>query len=146
MARSFNILILTLIGAGIILFLDAGRPNDARAWELVTGRISKMVEVNGKIQLTVLTDPQANDDHKSTTSNILTQTTIDLEVPRDELPPRLKEGDLIRIWRQSDNQLKPLRISYSRGYDPTGVRSRLSGRGRRSSASRGGGKGGHGGR
>ncbi len=145
MAKSFNILILTLIGAGIIFFLDAGLPNKARAWELVTGRISTMVEVNGKVQLTVLTDSQADESQESTSSNISTQTTIDLEVPRQELPPRLKEGDLIRIWRQNDNSLKPLRISYSRGYDPTGVRSRLSSRGRRSGRGRGGGNGGHGG-
>ena len=145
MARSFNILILTLIGAGIILFLDAGRPNQARAWELMTGRITTMIEVNGKIHLTVLTNSQSNDSPKPAPSNLPAQTTIDLEVPRAELPPRLKEGDLIRIWKQSDNQHKPLRISYSRGYDPTGVRSRLSGRGRRSGSGRSGGKGGHGG-
>ena len=145
MARSFNILILTLIGAGILLFLDAGRPNKARAWEVVTGRITTMLEVNGKIHLTVLTDSQSNDSSEPTPSNLSAQTTINLEVPREELPPRLKEGDLIRIWKQSDNQHKPLRISYSRGYDPTGVRSRLSGRGRRSGSGRSGGKGGHGG-
>ncbi len=145
MARSFNILILTLIGAGILFLLDAGRPNQARAWELVCGRISTMVEVNGKVQLTVLTDSQADKSQESTSSKI-SQTTIDLEVPRQELPPRLKEGDLIRIWKQNDNPSKPVRISYGRGYDPTGVRSRLSGRGRRSGGGRGGGKGGHGGR
>lgn len=142
MAKSFNILILTLIGAGILLCLDALRPGEARAWELVTGRISTMVESNGKVHLTVLTDSQSND---SPNSNLSTQTTIDLEVPREELPPRLKEGDHIRIWNQIDNPHKPLRISYSRGYDPTGVRSRLSGRGRRSGSGHSGGKGGHGG-
>ena len=98
------------------------------------------------VHLTVLTDSQPDESQKSVTSDISIKTTINLEVPSAELPPRLKEGDLIRIWRESDNQLKPLRISYSRGYDPTGVRSRLSGRGLRSSAGRSGGKGGHGGR
>ena len=146
MARSFNILILSLIGAGILFFLDAGRPNQARAWELVCGRISSMVEVNGKVQLTVITNSQAEKNQESTSSNS-SQTTIELEVPRQELPPRLKEGDLIRIWKHNDNPSKTVRISYGQGYDPTGVRSRLSGRGRRSGGGRsgGGGKGGHGG-
>ncbi|MEA3347829.1 MAG: hypothetical protein U9Q39_02075, partial [Pseudomonadota bacterium] len=146
MAKSFNILILTLIGAGMLFFLDAGRPNQAQAWELVTGRISSMVEVNDKIHLTVITGSKAAKSQESTVAQI-SQTTIDLEVPRQELPPRLKEGDLVRVWKQSDNPSKPVRISYGRGYDPTGVRSRLSGRGRRSGGGRsgGGGKGGHGG-
>ena len=146
MARSFNILILTLIGAGMLFFLDAGRPNQAQAWELVCGRISTMVEVDGKVQLTVITDSQADKSQESTSSNI-SQKTINLEVPRQDLPPRLKEGDLVRIWQKNDNSSKPVRISYGRGYDPTGVRSRLSGRGQRSGGGRGGGggKGGHGG-
>ena len=145
MAKSFNIFILTLIGVSILLFTGVLRPNEARAWDLLTGRVKTMIELDGKVQLTVITDSQLESSQKSTSSETSTQTTINLEVPRDELPPRLKEGDLIRIWQQSDNQLKPVRISYSRGYDPTGVRSRLSGRGRLSGTGRGGGKGGHGG-
>ena len=145
MARSFNIFILTLIGAGILFSLDAWQPDKARAWELITGRINTMVEVDGMVHLSILTDSQPNESQLSISSNISTQTTIDLEVPRQELPPRLKEGDLIRIWTQSDNPYKPVRISYSRGYDPTGVRSRLSSRGRRSGSGRGGGNGGNGG-
>ncbi|MEA1921683.1 MAG: hypothetical protein U9N63_03425 [Pseudomonadota bacterium] len=129
----------------MLFFLDAGQPNQARAWELVCGRISTMVEVNGKIHLTVITDSQTAKSPESTSAKI-SQTTIDLEIPRQELPSRLKEGDLIRIWKQNDNPSKTVRISYGRGYDPTGVRSRLSGRGRRSGGGRGGGKGGHGGR
>ncbi len=129
----------------MLFFLDAGRPNQARAWELVCGRIRTMVEVNGKIHLTVITNSQADKSQESTAAKI-SQTTIDLEVPHQELPPRLKEGDLIRIWKQNDNPSKTVRISYGRGYDPTGVRSRLSGRGRRSGGGRSGGKGGHGGR
>ena len=128
----------------MLFFLDAGRPDEVQAWELVCGRINTMVEVDGKIHLTVITASKVDESQESTPSNIL-QTTIELEVPRQELPPRLKEGDIIRIWKQSDNPSKPVRISYSRGYDPTGVRSRLSGRGRRSGGGRGGGKGGHGG-
>ena len=133
----------------MLFFLDAGRPNQAQAWELVCGRISTMVEVDGKVQLTVITDSQADKSQESTPTNI-SQTTINLEVPRQDLPPRLKEGDLIRIWQQNDNSSKSVRISYGRGYDPTGVRSRLSGRGRRTGGGRGGnggggGKGGHGG-
>ncbi|MEA3334226.1 MAG: hypothetical protein U9Q58_11620 [Pseudomonadota bacterium] len=131
----------------MLFSLDAGQPNQARAWELVTGRISSMIEVNGNIHLTVLTDSQAEKSQESTSSNTA-QTTLDLKVPRQELPPRLKEGDLIRIWQRDDNPAKPVRISYGRGYDPTGVRSRLSGRSRRSGGGHGGGgggKGGHGG-
>ena len=105
-----------------------------------------MVEIDGKVQLTVITDSQADKSQESTSAKI-SQTTIDLEVPRQELPPRLKEGDFIRIWKQNDNPSKTVRISYGRGHDPTGVRSRLSGRGRHSGGGRGGGggKGGHGG-
>ncbi|RLB71943.1 MAG: hypothetical protein DRH03_05290 [Deltaproteobacteria bacterium] len=129
----------------MLFVLDARQPNQARAWELVCGRISTMAEVNGKIHLTVITDSKAAQSQESTSAKI-SQTTIDLEVLRQELPPRLKEGDLIRIWKQNDNPSKTVRISYGRGYDPTGVRSRLSGRGRRSGGGggRGGGKGGGG--
>ncbi len=106
-----------------------------------------MVEVDGKVHLRVLTTNSQVNKSLEVTSADASQTTIDLEVPRQELPPRLKEGDLIRIWKRNDNPSKPVRISYGRGYDPTGVRSRLSGRGRRSGGGRGGGggKGGHGG-
>ncbi|MCK5540410.1 MAG: hypothetical protein KAI69_05730 [Deltaproteobacteria bacterium] len=125
----------------MLFSLDAGCPHQARAWELVTGRISTMVELDGKVHLTVITDSQAD---KGPTSTKISPTTIDLEVPHQELPPRLKEGDFIRIWQQNDNPSKPVRISYGRGSDPTGVRSRLSGRSRRSGGGGGGGgKGGH---
>ena len=146
MAKSFNIFILMLIGVALLLGTDFLRPQEANAWELVTGRIKNLVEVNGKVQLTVITDPQPEENQTSTTSEISPQAAIDLELPKEERPPRLKEGDLIRIWQHSDQQLNPVRISYSRGYDPTGVRSRLSGRGRLSGSGRGAGKGGHGGR
>lgn len=145
MAKSFNLFILTLIGFGIFLTTGVLRPAEAQAWDLITGRVKTLVEVDGKIKLKVVTNSQLNKSQETASSDITDQETIDFEVPREELPPFLKEGDLIRIWQKSDNRLKSVRISYSRGYDPTGVRSRLSGRGRHSGGGRGGGKGGNGG-
>ncbi len=145
MAKSFNILILTLIGVASLLLAGVLSPDAAQAWELVTGRVESMTEVNGNIHLTVLTDSNSEETQTSANPKPLNQTIINFEVPPEDLPKRLKEGDLIRIWQHSDKQLKPVRISYSRGYDPTGVRSRLSGRGQLSSRGGGGGKGGHGG-
>lgn len=134
------------MGVVILLCPGALRPDEARAWELATGRIKTMVESNGKVLLTVLIDSRSKDSQSpATTKEITTPSAIDLEIPREELPPRLKEGDLIRIWNQIDNPHKPVRISYSRGYDPTGVRSRLSGRSRRTGTNRSSGKGSHGG-
>ncbi|MBN2810044.1 MAG: hypothetical protein JXR80_11180 [Deltaproteobacteria bacterium] len=124
------------------------RPNEAAAWELLSGQVKTMVAVGDKIHLTILTEPQTEvkagaDDPFSAKAEI--PSTLDFEVLREELPPRLQEGDFVRIWQAGDNQLTPIRITSSRGYDPTGVRARLSGRGRLSGASRGSGKGGHGG-
>ncbi|MCD6269066.1 MAG: hypothetical protein J7J71_02910, partial [Deltaproteobacteria bacterium] len=93
----------------MLFSLDAGQPNQARAWELVTGRISSMVEVDGKVHLRVLTTNSQVNKSLEVTYADASQTTIDLEVPRQELPPRLKEGDLIRIWKRNDNPSKPVR-------------------------------------
>ncbi len=161
MANSSKIFILTLFLTWLACCLSLIPAAKTHAWEVVTGRISTMHTVGDKIQLTVLldspttkTDTTAVDPRLETIQN--TQETgtenpavnsLNLEIESRDLPPQLKEGDYIRIWSKPDNPQKPWRISSSRGHDPTGVRSRLKGRGRLSGrgSGHGGGKGGHGG-
>ncbi len=160
MANSTKILILNLLASGLVCLILLSA-TQARAWEVVTGRVRSMLTVGDKIRLTVLLDEQsaetdsAGENRQSTTSETTIKTTQDtptgnavtFEVESKNLPPRLKEGDNIRIWSKPDSPRKPWRISTNRGHDPTGVRSRLHGRGRHSgkNSGRGGGKGGHGG-
>jgi len=161
MANPVKIFLLVLSGLGLLFCILILMPaTQALAWEVVTGRVSSMTKQGDKVQLTVLLDaPVAA---KSTSTETQPQTagrsisksvsdnsanSIDLELKSNNLPPRLKPGDNIRIWKHPDNPQKTWRISFGRGHDPTGVRSRLCrcgnkpGRGSR----RGGGKGGHGG-
>ncbi len=161
MANSSKIFILILLVTGLVCGLILLPANSAQAWEVVTGRISSMQAVGEKVRLTVLLDTQtaatdiATEEQqaktgkttlKSDQSNSATNS-INLEVESRNLPPRLKKGDYIRIWSKPGSLQKPWRISTSRGHDPTGVRSRLHGRGRHSggNSGRSGGKGGHGG-
>ena len=93
------------------------------------------------------TQPQITGVTSETITDGPPATTVSLEIENSNVPPRLKQGDHIRVWRYPDNPQKTWRISFGRGHDPTGVRSRLCG-GRRSGgrgSRRGGGKGGHGG-
>ncbi len=160
MANSSKIFILILLLSSLVCSLILFPTTEAKAWEVITGRISSIQAVGEKTQLTILLNSQnsemltpagqqaENDKTASKTdADQATANSIDLEIETRDLPPQLKKGDYIRIWSKPDNQLKPWRISSSRGHDPTGVRSRLQGRGRHGgrSAGRSGGKGGHGG-
>ncbi len=159
MANSSKIFILTLFVTWLVCSLILIPAAETHAWEVMAGRISSMQTVGDKIQLTVLLDASttktdtATVDPKLETSKNTRETdtenpavnSFNLEIESRNLPPQLKEGDYIRIWRKPDNPQKPWRISSSHGHDPTGVRSRLKGRGRLSGrgSGRGGGKGGH---
>ena len=161
MANSTKIFILILLVTGLVCSLILLPATETRAWEVVTGQVSSMLTVGDKIRLTVLLDGQTaktdttTENLQSTTSETTSKSTQDapatnsitLEVESRNLPPQLKEGDYIRIWSKPGSLQKPWRISSSRGHDPTGVRSRLHGRGRQSggNSGRSGGKGGHGG-
>ena len=161
MANSSKIFILILLLTGLVCSLILLPATETRAWEVVTGRGNSMQAVSDKIRLTVILDAQtakigtAAEDPQATTSETTAKTaqdapatsSITLEVESRSLPPQLKEGDYIRIWSKPGSLQKPWRISTSRSHDPTGVRSRLHGRGRQSggNSGRGGGKGGHGG-
>jgi len=161
MANSSKIFILTLFVTWLVCSLILIPAAKTHAWEVMTGRISSMHTVGDKIQLTVLLDSQTaateitTVDPKLETGKNTRDTgtenpepnSLNLEIESRNLPPQLKKGDYIRIWTKPDNPQKPWRISSSRGHDPTGVRSRLKGRGRHSGrgSGRGSGKGGHGG-
>ena len=161
MANSTKIFILILLITGLVCSLILLPATETRAWEIVTGRVSSMLTVDDKIRLTVLLDGQTaktdttTENLQSATSETTVKNTQDasatnsitFEVESRNLPPQLKEGDYIRIWSKPGSRLKPWRISSNRGHDPTGVRSRLHGRGRHSgrNSGRSGGKGGHGG-
>ena len=160
MANSSKIFILILLVAGLACSLVLIPAAETHAWEVMTGRISTMHTVGEKTQLTVLlgaqsteteaasvdSQPETNGSSKETATGNPAANSLDLEIASRDLPPQLKKGDYIRIWSKPDSPQKPWRISSSRGHDPTGVRSRLKGRGRHSGRGSGrGGKGGHGG-
>jgi len=160
MANPSKIFILTLL-ATCSVYLVLIPAAETRAWEVMTGRISSMQTVGDKIQLTILLDSQTTatettaaedkvenrrNPRKTNTETPVTNS-LNLEIESRNLPPQLKEGDHIRIWSKPGCPRQPWRISCRRGHDPTGVRSRLKGRGRHfgRGSGRGGGKGGHGG-
>ena len=161
MANSSKIFILILLATGLVCSLILIPAAETHAWEVMTGRIRAMHNVGGKTQLSILLDtpsaataaaaadpqPAADGSSGETATGNSAANSIDLEIATRNLPPRLKEGDYIRIWSKPGCLDKPWRISCCRGHDPTGVRSRLRGRGRHSGrgSGRGGGKGGHGG-
>ena len=65
--------------------------------------------------------------------------------PPDGVPPRLKAGDVVRIWGDYSTadrtRFDATHVGYGHGHmDPTGVRSRI---GRSRGMGRGGGRGGH---
>ncbi|MCK5681314.1 hypothetical protein KAI46_10945 [bacterium] len=151
MANTSKILILALLGVGILfspIFMPAA---ESLAWDVVTGQVSSIFKLGTKVRLTVLLDAQPGKESTKITpappNNDSPATTLELEIFSVNLPPRLKTGDYIRIWTHPDNPQTSWRISRSRSHDPTGVRSRLQGRGGQSGrkSGRGGGKGGHGG-
>ena len=144
---------------GITLSLIFIPTAETMAWDVVTGQISSIHKIGNKSRLTVLLDSHSRkieatsvDSQPKTTGSPAKATTtkskansIDLEIDNQDLPPQLKKGDHIRIWSKPDRPQKPWRISKSLGHDPTGVRSRLKGRGRHSGGRGSGHGGGHGG-
>jgi hypothetical protein len=131
MARTFKILILIFP----VLLFPALLP--ASAWELKTGRLTNIETLVDCVRLTIKRSANS-------TSGNPAKTLMTIEIPETELPEELKKGDLIRIWSNTKAQKTVFRITPLRGYDPTGVRSRLQRRGHRFAGGHGG-KGGNGG-
>jgi len=111
--------------------------NPLLAGQVMLGRVLSIDEERAEVVVTPV-DGQAQSEGK-----VIVQQ-IRVAYPPDGIPPRLKEGDVVRIWgdysTSDPSRFDATHMGYGRGRgDPTGVRSRIE-RSRR--MGRGGGRGG----
>lgn len=114
----------TFAGAGAVL-----------AGEVILGRVLSIDgERTGLVVVPVSNPPQGEVTPDAPAIHVIS--------PSDGLPPRLKTGDVVRIWGEYSTPVlfNASHLGYGRGRaDPTGVRSRI---GRSRGMGRGNGKGG----
>ena len=111
--------------------------NPLRAGKVMLGRV---LSIDGERAEVVVTP--AGDEAQG--EGMLNVQEIRVAYPPDGIPPRLKKGDVVRIWgdysTSDPSRFDATHLGYGHGrVDPTGVRSRI---GRSHRMGRGGGKGG----